>query len=490
MKLTEILSEECKVCRIEGETCREVAGLTQDSRKAGKDDVFFAIEGNSVDGHDFIEKAVENGAGTVVCRRLPSRLMPEITYVQVEDTSVAMGFMASAFYGNPSHQLQLVGITGTNGKTTTVTLLYRLFRQLGYKVGLLSTIENRVDTEVIPSTHTTGDALQINALLARMVESGCEFAFMEVSSHSVVQHRIAGLRFRGGIFSNITRDHLDYHKTFEAYIKAKKQFFDGLPSTAFALTNADDRNGDVMLQNTVAHKYTYALRTPADFKCKLLDDSLQGLHLEMDQTEVFMRLVGRFNAYNLTAIYATACLLGMDKMEVLCKMSQLTEAPGRFETLVSESGKVGIVDYAHTPDALENVLQTIAELRKEGQKVFCVVGCGGNRDAGKRPMMARIACKYADKVILTTDNPRFEEPQAIMDDMLSGLHSSDMGSVLCILDREQAIKTACMMANDRDVILVAGKGHEDYQEVKGVKHHFDDREKLAGFLPAVWKRQN
>lgn len=488
MKLTEILSEDCQVCRVEGDTCREISGLAQDSRKAGKDYVFFAIEGNSVDGHEFISKAIENGAGVVVCHRMPVSLQPGVTYVQVEDTSAAMGFMASAFYGYPSRQLQLVGITGTNGKTTTVTLLYRLFRALGYKAGLLSTIENRIDEVVVPSTHTTGDALEINWLLSRMVEAGCEYAFMEVSSHSVVQQRIAGLHFRGGIFSNITRDHLDYHKTFEAYIKAKKQFFDCLPSTAFALTNADDRNGEVMLQNTEAHKYTYALRNPADFKCKLLDDSLQGLHLEMDQMEVFMRLVGRFNAYNLTAIYATARLLGMDKTEVLCAMSRLTEAPGRFETLVSDTGKVGIVDYAHTPDALENVLQTIAELRHDGQKVFCVVGCGGNRDAGKRPMMARIACQYADRVIITTDNPRFEEPQAIADDMLAGLQPSDMGSVLTILDREQAIRTACMMAADGDIILVAGKGHEDYQEVKGVKHHFDDREVLASSLPAEWIR--
>ena len=350
--------------------------------------------------------------------------------------------------------------------------------------GLLSTVENRIGDKVVPSTHTTGDALEVNRLLRCMLDAGCSYVFMEASSHAIVQERIAGLEFRGGIFSNITRDHLDYHKTFEAYIRAKKQFFDRLPATAFALVNADDKNGMVMLQNTKAERHTYALRVPADFKCRVLEDSFSGLHLEMDNTEVYMRLVGRFNAYNLTAVYATAMLLGQDKMEVLQAMSCLGEAPGRFELMQSKEGKTGIVDYAHTPDALENVLETIAEIRQAGQQIVCVVGCGGNRDAGKRPQMARIAARLSDRLIITTDNPRFEEPEAIARDMEAGLEPGMEAKSLCILDRETAIKTACALAGPQDVVLVAGKGHETYQEVKGVKHHFDDREVLARYLPA------
>ena len=348
----------------------------------------------------------------------------------------------------------------------------------------LETVENRIGDKVVPSTHTTGDALEVNRLLRCMLDAGCSYVFMEASSHAIVQERIAGLEFRGGIFSNITRDHLDYHKTFEAYIRAKKQFFDRLPATAFALVNADDKNGMVMLQNTKAERHTYALRVPADFKCRVLEDSFSGLHLEMDNTEVYMRLVGRFNAYNLTAVYATAMLLGQDKMEVLQAMSCLGEAPGRFELMQSKEGKTGIVDYAHTPDALENVLETIAEIRQAGQQIVCVVGCGGNRDAGKRPQMARIAARLSDRLIITTDNPRFEEPEAIARDMEAGLEPGMEAKSLCILDRETAIKTACALAGPQDVVLVAGKGHETYQEVKGVKHHFDDREVLARYLPA------
>ena len=483
MKLKELLTEECGILDRRGAEDVEVMSLQQDSRKVEAGSVFFAVRGTVSDGHAFIESALGKGAVAVVCEELPEVLRPEVCYLKVKDSSVAMGYMASAFYGNPSRELKLVGITGTNGKTTTVTLLYRLFKSLGYEAGLLSTIENRIGDRVVPSTHTTGDALEINALLREMVDAGCDYAFMEVSSHAVVQERIAGLHFTGAIFSNITRDHLDYHKTFDAYIKAKKKFFDNLPSSAFALVNADDKNGLVMLQNTKASNYTYALRVPADFKCRLLEDSLSGLHLEMDGTEVYMRLVGRFNAYNLTAIYATALLLGMDKMEVLQAMSNLGEAPGRFEVFKSQrDGKTGIVDYAHTPDALENVLETINELRQDGQQVICVVGCGGNRDAGKRPEMARIAARLSDRLIITTDNPRFEEPQAIAEQMKAGLDMLDAAKSLCILDREEAIKTACALAGPEDVILVAGKGHEPYQEVKGVKHHFDDREVLVKYL--------
>lgn len=483
MKIEELLSKECGVKQTVGSLQTEIGALTQDSRKAEKGGVFFAVRGTSVDGHSYIDTAVQKGAAAVVCEELPGQLSPDVCYIQVADSSRALGFMACAFYGHPSRSLKLVGITGTNGKTTTVTLLYRLMRTLGYEAGLLSTIENRIGERVVPSTHTTGDPLQINALLRQMVDAGCQYAFMEVSSHAIVQNRIAGLEFTGGIFSNITRDHLDYHKTFEAYIKAKKAFFDALPAEAFALTNADDKNGMVMLQNTPAHKLTYSLRMPADFSCRIIEDSLQGLHLEIDRKDVYMRLVGRFNAYNLTAIYATAVSLGLASDEVLAAMSSLEEAPGRFQTLTSTtSGKTGVVDYAHTPDALENVLDTLSSLILPEQNLICVVGCGGNRDAGKRPQMARIACRYAGKVIFTSDNPRFEDPQDILDQMLAGLSPMQKEQVLVMPDREQAIKTACMLAQDKDVILVAGKGHEPYQEIKGVKHHFDDREMLAKYL--------
>lgn len=489
--LAECCAQEVGELCIEGSLDKEIKGLAQDSRAVGAGFVFFALKGTSVDGHNYIEKAQALGAVAVVCQQMPRQKHNDVTYIQTKDSSLLMGYMASAFYGHPSRSLNLVGITGTNGKTTTVTLLYRLFRMLGYKAGLLSTIENRIDTEVVPSTHTTGDALELNALLRRMVDAGCDYAFMEVSSHAVVQNRIAGLRFRGGIFSNITRDHLDYHKTFEAYIKAKKQFFDKLPQSAFALTNADDRNGEVMLQNTKAARYTYALRSVADFNVKILEDSLSGLQLEMDGTEVYMRLVGRFNAYNLTAIYACAMLLDMEKTEVLRAMSSLEEAPGRFQTLKSLGGnKLGIVDYAHTPDALQNVLTTINSFRQEVRQIICVVGCGGNRDAGKRPMMAQIAADLSDRLIITTDNPRFEEPQDIIDQMMAGLSVTQRSKVLCISNREEAIKTACALAAEGDVILVAGKGHENYQEIKGVKHHFDDREMLARYLPASWKNES
>ena len=484
MKIGQLVEDACGLLETRGPGNKEIGSLCQDSRLAGPGAVFFAIRGTVSDGHDHIGDAVARGAGTVVCERFPENLDPEVCYLRVKDSRVAMGYMASAYYGHPSRHLALVGITGTNGKTTTVTLLYRLFKRLGYEAGLLSTVENRIGDKVVPSTHTTGDALEVNRLLRCMLDAGCSYVFMEASSHAIVQERIAGLEFRGGIFSNITRDHLDYHKTFEAYIRAKKQFFDRLPATAFALVNADDKNGMVMLQNTKAERHTYALRVPADFKCRVLEDSFSGLHLEMDNTEVYMRLVGRFNAYNLTAVYATAMLLGQDKMEVLQAMSCLGEAPGRFELMQSKGGKTGIVDYAHTSDALENVLETIAEIRQAGQQIVCVLGCGRNRDAGKRPQMARIAARLSDRLIITTDNPRFEEPEAIARDMEAGLEPGMEAKSLCILDRETAIKTACALAGPQDVVLVAGKGHETYQEGKGVKHHFDDREVLARYLPA------
>ncbi|MEG1497848.1 MAG: UDP-N-acetylmuramoyl-L-alanyl-D-glutamate--2,6-diaminopimelate ligase [Bacteroidales bacterium] len=475
--------EVSNVISLHGEIHISIDGLCFDSRHVEKNSVFFALVGTEQDGHAFIQKAVENGAVAVVCQQLPLHIDKHVTYIQVKDTSIAMGFMASAFYENPSSKLSLIGITGTNGKTTTVTLLYRLFRILGYKVGLLSTIENRIEDEVVVSSHTTGDAIEINRLLSMMVEKGCSYVFMEVSSHAVVQNRIAGLNFVGAIFSNITRDHLDYHKTFEAYIKAKKQFFDNLPANAFALTNIDDKNGAVMIQNTRAHKYTYSLRTLADFKCKVLEDAFSGLLLEMDHKEVFTSLVGRFNAYNLTAIYAVACLLGKDKIEVLCALSQLQAASGRFQILKSKhNDKTAIVDYAHTPDALQNVLTTINEIRSIEQILICVVGAGGNRDTGKRPIMAEIAAKYADKVILTSDNPRMEDPQEILNQMDQGIDKRNRKKVIQILNREEAIKAACFMAGKDDIILVAGKGHETYQEIQGVKHHFDDREVITKYI--------
>lgn len=459
----------------------EVADLQFDSRRVAEGTLFVAQRGTKVDGHSYIEGAVAAGAVAVVCEELPGKLHDGVAYVKVKDSSAALGLMADNYYGHPSSQLSLIGITGTNGKTTTVTLLHRMFRMLGYHVGLVSTIVNKIDEQEVPTTHTTPDALELNALLRRMVDAGCQYAFMEVSSHSVVQHRISGLTFAGGIFSNITHDHLDFHKTMANYVAAKRGFFDMLPRGAWALTNVDDRNGMVMVQNTRAEVHTYALQHAADFHCRLLESTFEGMHLDIDGTELWCRLVGRFNAYNLMAIYGTAVLCGVDRQEVLRLLSTLEAAPGRFQ-YVSGRGITGIVDYAHTPDALQNVISTIDGIRRPTQQLITVVGCGGDRDRTKRPEMAKIAVDGSDKVVLTSDNPRTEKPEAILDEMEAGVDASQLYRVVRITDRRQAIRTACMMAKEGDIVLVAGKGHETYQEVNGVRSHFDDVEELNNIL--------
>lgn len=477
--VTEIL-QHVNTVSISGNPAIEIQHLTIDSRQVVKDTLFAALRGTQIDGHTFIEKAIELGASAILCEELPEQTHENITYIVVEDSAAALGAISSNFYNNPSAKLKLVGITGTNGKTTTVTLLFRLFRKLGYRCGLISTVQNQIDEEVIPSTHTTPDAINLNKLLAQMVAAGCTHAFMEVSSHSVVQHRITGLTFAGGIFSNITHDHLDFHKTFDNYIKAKKGFFDMLPKTAFALINIDDRRGAVMVQNTKANISTYSLETLATVKGRIISDSIYGLEMEIDNQEIHFQLIGTFNAYNLMAIYGAAILLGEDKEEVLINMSSLQTAPGRFEQLVSPTNKkVGIVDYAHTPDALENVLKTINQIKNGNQSVITIVGCGGNRDATKRPIMAKIACELSDKVILTSDNPRFEEPEEILAQMQKGVPPIDYKKTQTIVDRKEAILFAVNhLSANGDIILVAGKGHETYQEIKGIKHDFDDREIL------------
>ena len=459
-----------------------ISSIVFDSRKVEKQSLFVAVCGIVSDGHLYINQAIENGAVAVLCERLPEHLTENITYILIENTALGLGIISSEFYNNPSHNLKLVGITGTNGKTTTVTLLYNTFKSLGYKVGLLSTIINKIHEKEIPATHTTPDAIQINILLNQMVEEGVSYCFMEVSSHAIVQHRIAGLKFSGGIFSNITHDHLDFHKSFSEYIKAKKQFFDNLSSDAFALTNMDDKNGMVMIQNTKAHRYTYSLQSVSDFKCKIIENELSGLHLNIDGIDVITKLVGKFNAYNLTAIYATAILLNADKTEVLQILSNLNSAEGRFEYIKSANNITAIVDYAHTPDALINVLNTIEAIRTKNEKLITVVGAGGNRDAQKRPIMAKIASEKSDVTILTSDNPRDEDPEEILKQMEAGVEISLKRKVLTILNRKDAIKTACTLAMSGDIILVAGKGHEKYQEIKGVKYHFDDKEILKEFL--------
>jgi UDP-N-acetylmuramoyl-L-alanyl-D-glutamate--2,6-diaminopimelate ligase len=468
---------------IPGSTEPLITTLTLDSRKAAPGALFAALRGTATDGHAYIAKAIENGAAAILCEELPGELKDGVTYIQVADSAEAFGQMASNFYDRPSEKLKLVGVTGTNGKTTTATLLYELFLALGYKVGLISTIENKVNKRSEPSTHTTPDAESINLLIKQMVEAGCDFAFMEVSSHAVVQRRIAGLFFAGGMFTNITHEHLDYHKTFKAYIEAKKMFFDNLPKTAFALVNADDKRGEVMLQNTRASRHTFALRKAADFKAKILENSLSGLHLDLDGEDFHARLIGEFNAYNLLGVYAAALLLGQKKEEVLPILSNLRAAEGRFDQVVNrERHVIGIVDYAHTPDALEKVLSTIHQLRKGGGRILTVVGCGGDRDRTKRPLMAKVACDYSDQVLLTSDNPRSEEPEAIIAEMETGVPADAKRKVLSITDRRQAIKTACTLAQKGDVILVAGKGHEKYQEIKGVKYPFDDKQVLTEHL--------
>ncbi|GHS85490.1 UDP-N-acetylmuramoyl-L-alanyl-D-glutamate--2,6-diaminopimelate ligase [Bacteroidia bacterium] len=465
-----------------GNTQLPILSLCLDSRQVQSGSCFFAIHGEANDGHQFIDKAIKQGAVAVVCQELPKQQSPAVTYIQVRDSSYAVGICADSFYDHPSQKLKLVGITGTNGKTTTVTLLHTLFRELGYKTGLLSTIQNRINDRIIPSTHTTPDAIHLNTLLHEMVTEGCTHAFMEVSSHAIVQHRISGITFTGGIFSNLTHDHLDYHKTFDTYLKAKKQFFDALPKTAFALTNMDDKNGQIMVQNTTARIVTYAVRQLADFHCKVIENTFEGLHLNIHNTDVYIRLIGLFNAYNFVAIYATAFLLGEDAEAILPVISGLSSAAGRFEQVTSPKGVTAIVDYAHTPDALSNVLSTINEIRRGTETLICVVGCGGNRDSAKRPIMARIACENSDKIILTSDNPRREDPQSIIDQMLEGVASQHKSKVVCILNREEAIHTATLLAQMGDILLVAGKGHETYQEINDIRHHFDDKEILNKYL--------
>ena len=459
-----------------GEREIEVDGIAFDSRLVKVNFLFIAIKGTQSDGHDFIETALKSGAKAIVCERMPALLDPAVSYIQVENSDLSLGIIASNFFDNPSSRLKLVGVTGTNGKTTTATILQRLFLALGYHAGLLSTVENRINEEVIPSTHTTPDAIKLNELLNKMVQKGCTHCFMEVSSHAIVQHRIAGLQFTGAMFTNITHDHLDYHKTFEEYIRAKKLFFDGLSSEAFALTNKDDKRGMVMLQNTKGTKKTFALKSTADFKGKLISNTFHGLEMEIDGKDIWFKQIGSFNAYNLLGVYAAAMLLGEDKEEVLTQLSNIESARGRFEQVISPSGITGIIDYAHTPDALKNVLDTIVDLRKGNEKIITVVGCGGNRDTTKRPIMADIATRLSDKVILTSDNPRNEDPQEILKQMEGGVSITERKKVLSILDRREAIKTACNLATAGDIILVAGKGHETYQEINGVKHPFDDKE--------------
>lgn len=481
MKKLSFLLQHIGPHKLIGNTERIVEHITFDSRKVNAEHpntLFVAQRGTSVDGHNFIGKVIEQGGQIIVCETLPEEINDQVTYIQVTNSDIALGELASAFFDFPSQKLRLVGITGTNGKTTTVTLLYRLFRKMGFPTGLLSTIENRIEETVIPSTHTTPDAVELNELLHRMVEAGCQYCFMEVSSHSICQHRIAGLQFTGGLFSNITHDHLDYHKTFAEYIKAKKMFFDTLPDTAFALTNIDDKNGFVMVQNSKAKVHTYSLQKAADFKGVILDNDFTGLQMTVNGKEVFFGLCGKFNAYNLLAIYGTAVLLGMDSDEVLQQMSGLGSAAGRFQLIRNTEGASAIVDYAHTPDALKNVLTTISDITQHSVQLITVVGCGGDRDKLKRPEMAAIACEYSDKVILTSDNPRTEKPEDILNDMLQGVTADQKRKVLVIENRHEAIKTGCMLLQAGDVLLVAGKGHENYQEINHVKHHFDDTEEI------------
>ncbi len=477
------LLQNVEVVQTTGEVPASIENIQFDSRKIQANDLFVAVRGTQADGHQYIGQAVALGAKVVVCEQLPKQVKETVAYIQVANSAKALGWLASNYYGNPSKKLKLVGITGTNGKTTTVTLLHQLFRKFGYRVGLLSTIQNYIDDVAVPARLTTPDPLELNGLINEMVKTGCTHCFMEVSSHAVVQERIAGLHFTGAAFSNISHDHLDFHQTFANYIEAKKQFFDQLPPEAFALINADDKRGMVMLQNTVAKtQRTFALKQFADFKARVVESTLQGLLMEVDGVEAWFQMIGYFNAYNLLGIYAIAVLLGEDVTETLTLLSGLQSVSGRFEKVIGESGTTGIVDYSHTPDALENVLQTIFELRQSGQKIITVVGCGGNRDASKRPIMAKIACQYSDVVILTSDNPRKEPPMQILEDMQQGVSIDDEPKTSLIVDRKDAIRKACEQAQGQDIILVAGKGHETYQEVQGVRHPFDDRLVLKAFL--------
>lgn len=459
-----------------GNNLTTVLHLTYNSREVGEGSMFFAIKGTQVDGHNYINEVIEKGVAAVVCEELPKEINSTVTYIKVNNTSEAMGKIAAAFYDNPSKKLKLIAITGTNGKTTVATLLFRLFRSFGHHVGLLSTVQNQINETVIPATHTTPDSIKINELLEHMVDNGCEYAFIEASSHAIHQNRISGLHIAGAVFTNITHDHLDYHHTFSNYINAKKKLFDDISDEAFALTNKDDKNGMVMLQNTKAIRYTYSLKSIADFKAKIIESDFSGMLLNIDEQEAWFRLVGNFNAYNLLAAYGTAFLLGKEKLEIIQHLSNIEAVKGRFEYVRSENGVIAIIDYAHTPDALKNILETINELRNKNEQLITIVGCGGNRDAAKRPIMADIASQHSTKVIFTSDNPRDENPDAILDEMQQGVKPLHYKKTLRISERKEAIKAAIASAKKGDIILVAGKGHENYQEIKGVKHHFDDRE--------------
>jgi len=475
MKLSEIIKN-IKTISVVGNADVDIKDVQIDSRQVASGTLFIAVRGTVTDGHKFIPGAVESGAAAVICEQLPDECPEGVTFVQVENSEAASSPAATAFFGNPTEKLDLIGVTGTNGKTTIATLLYTMFRQMGYKCGLVSTVCNYIDGEALPTSHTTPDPITLNRLLGRMADEGCKYAFMEVSSHSVVQHRIGGLKFRGGIFTNLTRDHLDYHKTFENYRDAKKAFFDSLGKDAFAVINADDKNGSVMVQNTQAKVYTYSQRTVADFHARILEEGFDGMQIEMNGSELNVQFIGHFNVSNLLAVFGAAVCLGRKQEDVLLQLSTLHPVNGRFETIRSNNGVTAIVDYAHTPDALDNVLATINEILQHRGQCITVCGAGGNRDKGKRPLMAQSAVRASDRVIITSDNPRFEEPQDIINDMLAGLTPEDMKKVISIADRREAIRTATMLAQPGDVILIAGKGHEDYQEIKGVKHHFDDHE--------------
>ncbi|RLD62226.1 MAG: UDP-N-acetylmuramoyl-L-alanyl-D-glutamate--2,6-diaminopimelate ligase [Bacteroidetes bacterium] len=471
-----------KISKVVGSTDRDIASIQFDSRKVEANALFVAVNGTITNGHNYIQKAIELGASVIICKIIPKEINESTTYIQVADSGKALGIAASNFFDNPSEKLNLVGVTGTNGKTTIASLLYEVFSRLGYPCGLLSTIENKIAGIIISATHTTPDPVQLNKLMARMVAEGVSHCFIEVSSHAIHQQRIAGLTFAGGVFTNISRDHLDYHKTVDEYIKAKKQFFDGLPSGAFALTNTDDKTGMVMLQNTKARKSTYSLKGFSDFKCRIVENQFEGLQLEIDGVEIWSKLIGGFNAYNILAVYATAILLGEEKEAVLTSLSTVDPVNGRFECFRSVDNVIGVVDYAHSPDALKNVLDTLSDIRTRNETLITVVGAGGDRDKGKRPMMAKIAARQSDKVILTSDNPRSEEPDQIINDMQKGVDQVDYKKVIAISNRKEAIKTACAFAAPGDIILLAGKGHENYQEIKGVKHPFDDKKILADLL--------
>ncbi len=477
MKLQELIND-IQVIRTEGNPEVEITGVNIDSRKVEAGDLFIAVRGTQTDGHAYIPAAIKQGASAILCESLPQETSGEVTYVVINDSEDACGRVATRFFGNPTLKLDLVGVTGTNGKTTIATLLYNTFRSFGYKAGLLSTVCNYIDDEALPTEHTTPDPITLNRLLGQMADAGCKYVFMEVSSHAIDQKRISGLHFVGGIFTNLTRDHLDYHETVANYLKAKKAFFDQLPKSAFALTNLDDKNGLIMTQNTKAKVYTYSLRSLSDFKGKILESHFEGMILNFNERELAVQFIGKFNAYNLLAVFGAACLLGKKEEDVLVILSTLKPVAGRFDSIRSSRGYTAIVDYAHTPDALVNVLNAIQEVVEGSGQIITVVGAGGNRDKGKRPVMAQEAAKGSNRVIITSDNPRFEEPQDIINDMMAGLDADQRRKVLAIADRREAIRTACMLAQPGDVVLVAGKGHENYQEIKGVKHHFDDKEVL------------